>query len=743
MIIIACSFAFTAIAAVTPPVARVDDAVTEHHGVTIHDPYRWLEDTASAESAAWLSGQGAHTRTQLDRIAALPTLRKRVSDLDAMVTRRVWAPQRAGERLFTLERGPEDALGKLFMRTSSRFETISPMEKPRLLFDPDEAIAAGGARQAINNYAASPDGARVAMLTGAADGEVCVLRVRDTATGKDIGPAIDGIWGELTPSWRDDGSALFYTRKNVAGTPFDAKDMFGKLRIYERKLGDDGAPRANTADVPVFGFNVAGAPAAREKDWPFLATTKNSPWAVGMLAEGVSSPLRLFAVDKNQLGRPDASWRQITEEQDGVRDYTHYGRWVFVKTFVDAPRFRVLRYDLANLAAPPVIIMRQQDGVIEQIAAAADGLYVVVRTGAVAELMLLPYDNRETDQRVDLPYAGAVALSFASPDHRGALFQLRAWTQMTQLYEAKWQPSPKGAIMHELVAHNTGLIPSVPALATLTSTLTSQETLCTSHDGAKVPMSIIGPKKRKRGAPVLMYGYGGYGFTSTASFDPTMLAWYEQGGVFAVVNPRGSGAFGEEWYRAGVGANKANTWKDMIACAETLVSTKVASPDRLAIWGVSMGGVAVGRAVTERPELFRSALMQVGILDAIRFIEASPNGPNHEIEMGTLQSKAGVDQLLAMSAYHHVKDGAPYPAVLVIHGLHDNRVEPWCSFKMTARLQAATATVPSASKRSVLLRLDDDAGHGVTMTSQQKNAQWADAIAFLLWNAGVRGFQPL
>jgi prolyl oligopeptidase len=203
------------------------------------------------------------------------------------------------------------------------------------------------------------------------------------------------------------------------------------------------------------------------------------------------------------------------------------------------------------------------------------------------------------------------------------------------------------------------------------------------------------------------------------------------------VNPRGSGAYGEAWYRAGVGATKQNTWRDTIDCAQYLIDERWTEPAKLSVWGVSMGGVLAGRAITERPDLFGTAFLQVGILDAIRFIEATSNGPNHELEMGTVKTREGVQQLLAMSAYHQVRDGVRYPATLLMHGLNDSRVVPWQTLKMTARLQAA-----STSGRPVLLRLESEGGHGVTAEAQARYARLADMFAFQLWQVGDPEFQP-
>lgn len=266
----------------------------------------------------------------------------------------------------------------------------------------------------------------------------------------------------------------------------------------------------------------------------------------------------------------------------------------------------------------------------------------------------------------------------------------------------------------------------------------SIEVLVPSHDGMKVPLSIIHKKDLPRDGkrPTLVTGYGGYGFSLHAAFDPTNLAWLERGGVLAVAHVRGGGEYGEQWRLAGQKQNKQNTWKDFIACCEYLLRERYTSPEKLAGEGTSAGGILIGRAITERPDLFAAALINVGCLDMLR-AETTTNGVPNIPEFGTVTTKDGFDGLLAMSAYHQVKDGVRYPAVLLTHGINDPRVEPWHSAKMTARLQAATA-----SGKPVLFRLDYHAGHGIGSTKRQQQEELADQWTFLLWQMGEPGFQP-
>ena len=268
--------------------------------------------------------------------------------------------------------------------------------------------------------------------------------------------------------------------------------------------------------------------------------------------------------------------------------------------------------------------------------------------------------------------------------------------------------------------------------------LMSTELLVPSHDDVLVPLSVLHRKDMVLNGqnPTLLNGYGAYGFTTSMRFRATDLAWLERGGVLAIAHVRGGGAYGQEWHHAGRKSTKPNTWKDFIACAEYLVKEGYTSPPKLAGQGGSAGGILVGRAITERPDLFAAAHIAVGCTDMVRF-ETTANGPPNIPEFGSVADEAEFRGLLAMSTYHHIKTGVAYPAVLLTHGINDPRVEPWISAKTTARFQAA-----SSSGKPVLFRVDYQSGHGIGSTRDQKNALLADVWAFLLWQFGDAEFQP-
>jgi prolyl oligopeptidase len=258
-------------------------------------------------------------------------------------------------------------------------------------------------------------------------------------------------------------------------------------------------------------------------------------------------------------------------------------------------------------------------------------------------------------------------------------------------------------------------------------------------DGVKVPLVIIA----RRGIalngknPTILYGYGSYGYTIDPAFAPVRYAWFEHGGIFAIAGVRGGGEHGNDWHMGGFKGSKPNTWQDGIACAEYLIGKHYTAPAYLAAQGASAGGIFVGRIMTARPDLFRGAIVQVGMTDTLRS-EFSANGATNISEYGTVADPAGFKGLLEMSTYQHVTDGTAYPAVLFAHGLNDPRVDVWNSLKTTARLQKATT-----SGRPVLLRVELQAGHGMGSTRLQRVAEQADIFSFLLWQMGDPGFQPV
>jgi len=714
--VVVFSLLSTGVLAFGPPPAK--PATTRYHGVEVHDPYRWLEDTSNREVAQWMKDAGAHATQTLAAIPGRERLFAAMLNYDSAVSARVARLAReAGDQWFFERRGAGEDQFKLMLR-----QGLGGAD--RVLVDPEQFERETGKPHAINYYTPSPGGRFVAYGISAQGSEAAVLHLLNTRSGKRIGAPIDRAdFGNV--SWSPDGRYMLFTRLQALkpGMPPTAKYQRSQTLLLER-----GAPLSRAR--PVFG---AGAPGTRIADTgiPFAGFTHDGRWALGFVFNGTQSEISLYLAPARSLlqGRP--RWRQLLSPDDKVTSVAYMHDTLYLVSHRDAPRSKVLEVSLAGFhLARARELVAPSERVVTAVAAAADALYIEARDGNIKRLYRHRWRSSGVEE-VKLPTEGSFSLSggegsmgAADPRFPGLVLDLQSWNRAPRIY----------AIDAEGAALDTGLQPAGPHDAPAQVEVT--EVQVPSHDGVLVPMSIIHRKDVQLDGsnPTLLYGYASYGSTEEPSFSLSRLAWLDAGGVFAVANPRGSGVYGQDWYKAGFQASKPNSWKDFIACAEWLIARQWTSPQRLGILGGSAGGILVGRAMTERPELFAAVIPAVGALDMLR-AEETPNGIPNIPEFGSHVSESGFKALLAMSTYHQIRDGVKYPAVLLTHGVNDPRVEVWHSTKTAARLMAA-----SASGKPVLLRLDYQAGHGVGSTKRQQLEERADMFAFLLWQMGLSGY---
>jgi prolyl oligopeptidase len=356
---------------------------------------------------------------------------------------------------------------------------------------------------------------------------------------------------------------------------------------------------------------------------------------------------------------------------------------------------------------------------------ASDGLYVSERAGSSFALRRVSFDG-SASEAIKLPFAGTIYGLVADARARGVLFNLQGWVNAGR--EFAYDPSTHSAM-------DTGLVP--PA-KTESDTIEAHDEFATSYDGTRIPVSIIAKKGLVRNGshPTILVGYGSYGLSLDPYYAPMVQAWIDRGGVYAVAHLRGGGEYGDAWHRAGQKLWKINTSLDFIAAAHYLIDQHYTQPKLLAANGGSAGGIVMGSALTMDPGLFRVVLDDVGVSDTLRF-ETEPNGPPNVPEFGSVSTEDGFHALYGISAYAHIHDGTPYPAVLFTTGANDPRVSSWHMLKMAARVSAATS-----SGRPVLLRIDFDAGHGFGSGLSQTAGLLADEWAFALWQMGQPGFQP-
>lgn len=711
-----------------PPPFPAGTTQDTYFGTTVPDPYRALEDVKNSQVAAWMKAQSDYARARLDTLPGRKDLLARIRLYDDAVPARVIdVERRPGELYFYQRRGAKDNQFKLYVQQGLGGKQSSDQggdkgrSKERLLVDPEALQKQTGSPHAINYYTPSYTGKYVAYGMSAGGSEDAELYVIETATGKRIaGPISRAQYGGV--AWLPDDSGLFFNRLQEMKPGMAPIEKFQNTRTVLYRLGSD-VEQAPTVFAAANGIGLNPA-----QDSPYTFPIYGTSWAATRIYHGTDNEASLYIAPLADVLAGKAQWRRLFEQSESVVNMAFVGERLFALTHKGAARFKLIETSLTQpdfQAAREVV--PQGKGVLTGLARARDGLYVTRRDGAVthlARVRLAPAPgSAPMVEDVKLPFEGSLELSGADYRLPGTLLSLQSWTRGPQIYLAEGQR-----------VSNTKLQPlgKYDALQDYVST----EVLVPSHDGAQVPLSILHKKGLKLDGtnPTLLWGYASYGITEEPWFSAWRLAWLERGGVFAVANPRGSGAFGQDWYKAGFQQTKPNTWKDFIATAEYLVAKKYTSSTRLGIWGGSAGGILVGRAMTERPDLFAAAIPAVGVLDTVR-AELTPNGLPNIPEFGTHKTESGFRALQAMSTYSAIKDGVRYPAVLLTHGVNDPRVEVWQSTKAAARLQAAAANVADA--RPVLLRLDYAGGHGVGDTKAQRQAERADVLAFLLWQFGL------
>ena len=694
--------AATTLAAAAPPVARVAPVEDRYFGETVVDRYRWMENDKDADWLPFLKGQNAHTRGVIDALPARPALLKRIQQLSGDVVA-TSALQRAGKRLFFQQRPVGSNNFKLFVRENGQ---------DRVLVDPT-ALDTAGSHVSLDFWRASPDGSRLAYGLSKDGSEDSTLQILEVATGKVLPERIPNTQNAET-QWLPDGSGFFYNQ------------LTGKLDTPQRYLDSRARfHRIGTVDSDPVLVARGLDPRLKFDDIqaPYLLTARGSDRAVLLLAD-VRRERRVLVAPLADVLRGKVRWQPVADFADEVTDVELDGDRLYLLANQGHPRGRVLvtsarQPDLAHALEA----VAESTLVLQNMVRARDGLYLRAMDGGLGRLQRLVAGKLET---IALPFDGTLAQVDADAAQDGALVTLSGWLTPTGV----WSVDRSGKLA------DTGLTPR-PTIDT--SAYTTERRFATAKDGTRIPYSLIYRKDLKHdgSAPAFMQAYGSYGAPAyTPSFAGRSLALIDAGAIVGYAHVRGGGEYGRDWHRAGQLENKPNTWRDLIAVTEDMIAKGDTSAQRLVIGGRSAGGVTVGMALTERPDLFAAVVSGVGWHNPLRYV-AEPNGYGEEPEWGAIREESGYRSLKGIDSYQHVVDGTRYPAVLLTTGVTDPRVAPFHPAKMAARLQAATA-----SGKPVLLRVDFDAGHGMGSTRAQQDAEAADTYAFILWQTGQTATAP-
>ncbi|HWN64229.1 MAG TPA: prolyl oligopeptidase family serine peptidase [Candidatus Binatus sp.] len=665
----------------------------EYQGMTVEDPYQWLEKDDDPEVKAWSAAQNQQTRDYLDKLPDRAAIEKQLTEWYAKTSPSYSSLVSRPGILFAMKFQPPKQQPMLVTLAST-----DDLKSEKVVLDPNVLDAKG--TTAIDWFVPSLDGKYVAVSLSKGGSEDGTLHFYETATAKALTDTIARVQyptAGCSAAWTADGTGIYYTRFPRQGDRPEA-DLNFYQQVYFHKLGT-----ADTEDIYSIG-----------KDFPRIAevvleASRDGKYILATVANGDGGDFAHYL-----LG-PGGNWKQITQFSDQIKG-ARLGRdnALYLLSRAGAPRGKILRLPIETPELSSALeIVPTGEPVIERMVPTADALYTGDLLGGPSQIRRFGLDGKG-ETIIPIAKISAVQEMVALKDN-SLLFRDVSYTE-----PAAWFHYVQG----KTEPVKTALRSTSPvSFADIEVT----REFATSKDGTKIPLNIIRKKGIKQDGqnPTLLYGYGGYGISLSPNFDFTRRVWFDRGGVYVVANIRGGGEFGEEWHKAGNLTKKQNVFDDFAAAAEYLIKQKWTRSEKLAIQGGSNGGLLMGAMIAQHPDLVRAVVSSVGIYDMLR-VELAPNGAFNVTEFGTVKDPEQFKALYAYSPYHHVVDGTKYPSVLMMTGANDGRVAPYHSRKMTARLEEATK-----SDNPILLRTSSSAGHGQGTALSERIKQLADIYSFL------------
>ena len=675
-----------AVAKPFPPTRR-DDLVETLHGQTVADPYRWLEDEHAPEVVSWMDAQDAYARAELAKLPGRDAIAARLREVfyfDAL-----GAPTHRKGRYFYSRKHADKEKTVVYWKQGER-------GAEQVLFDPNTWSTDGSS--GLGGWWPSRDGKYVAYAKKENNADETVTYLRDVATGKDLTDVIAGT-KYASVSWTPDSKGFYYTWVPPVGGDVTIANRPGYAELRFHKVGAD--PATDAMVHPRTGN-------------PQTFLRGGLSWDGTWLFAGVQHGWNSSDVYFKPAADPKAPWTTLVAGVPANFEVTAWKGRFYVNTNDGAPRYQVFAVDPRKPArADWKLIIAQNDDTLENVDVIGGQLVVSYLRNVTSAIEIHGLDGKRL-RSIALPPLGTASGLLGTPDEDTAYFGFASFTEAAVNY----QTSIKTGKVREW---------SRVKLPIDTSGFVVEQVRYPSKDGTPIPMFLL----RKKDAPrdgsnrVLLYGYGGFNVSLTPGFSSARAVWLERGGMIAIPNLRGGGEFGEDWHKAGMGANKQNVFDDFIAAGRYLVDSGWTTPARLAIQGGSNGGLLVGAAMTQAPAQFGAVVCGVPLLDMVRYHRFG-SGATWIPEYGTADDPAQFATLFAYSPYHHVVDGTRYPPLLMLSSDHDDRVDPLHARKFVAAVQHA---IPG--DRPALLRIEKNAGHGGADAVKQAVEQNADTYAFL------------
>lgn len=683
---------------ITYPATRRTDVAETLHGVRVADPYRWLEALNAPETAEWIAAQNRVTEEYLASLPQRDAFRERLTALWNYP--RITLPTRLRNGVLFYRRNT--GLQKQFVVLARS----SPRTPAKVVIDPNTLSPDGSI--ALSQFEPSPDGRHVAYALSEGGADWQDVRIRQVRTGKDLGETLH--WVRFSAlSWTRDGKGFFYSRYPARSDADKLSAALEHQKLYYHRIG-------TPQEQDVLVYERPDLPA-----W-FISgvVSEDGRYLWIYMAKGADTKNRLYVVDLRDPAAPDVSARAtaIVDTDDGEYSVIgNDGATAYLRTDLGAPRRKVVAVSITNPErARWRTVIAEGAHPIDDVQLTKTHLVVTRLVDVKGELALYTLDGKPAG-KVALPGIGTVAGISASRD----------WATFHYAFTSPLYPT---TVFRYDVATRRSTPFDPPALHFDPSRYQTTQLFATSRDGTRVPFFVTHRKGiALDGAnPTLLYAYGGFAVTLAPTFSPSNVAWMDLGGVYVSASLRGGAEYGEAWHQAGMKEKKQNVFDDFIAVAEHLVRERYTSPRHLVIEGGSNGGLLVGAAMTQRPDLFAVALPAVGVLDMLRYHKFT-GGQAWATEYGSADDAGAFPYLLKYSPLHNVKAGTCYPATLVTTADHDDRVVPSHSFKFIAELQRA-----QGCDRPVLIRVETQGSHGYRPTDKLI-AETADVLAFAMAQA--------
>jgi prolyl oligopeptidase len=710
-----------------PPTVRHDTADTLF-GVRVEDPYRWLEPVNAPDVQKWVHAQSGYARQVLDALPTQAELTQRFTEilyLDA-----ISPPEVRGGQQFYSRRYKTKEKSILMVRPVAG-EKGSGEE--RALIDPNEMSPDGSV--SLGDWFVSWDGKHVAYALRENNADESTLYVRDVASGKDS--AVDVIPGAkyAGPSWTPD-NAGFYYEWLPPPEGIEVSERPGRTELRYHALGSDpkNDPVIFPATLDPKTFLFGGV--SRDGRWLFVGVQHG--WNQTDLyvkdARKPRTPVRPLPSEKATLGADQRvaeyakalGFEPFVVGKDAIFRVSWWDGAFYVRTNHEAPNYRVLKVKPGHFA------LNEWKEIVPESAAKLDDSSIIggrlvlsYLKNAASAIELRDLDGKLL-RGIDLPGVGSVGGVLGDPDRDEAYFSFTSFTVPSQIFKTS-------------IASGATELWSEVELPIDTRNMVAEQTWYTSKDGTRVSMFVVHQKgiPLDGSHPTLLYGYGGFNIDMTPAFSALAAVWLEHGGVYAVPNLRGGGEYGEAWHRAGMGKNKQNVFDDFAGAAQHLVALGYTRPEKLAIYGGSNGGLLVGAAMTQHPELFGAVVCGVPLLDMVRY-PLFGSGKTWIAEYGSPENADEFAALYAYSPYHHVQAGAKYPSLLMMAADSDDRVDPMHARKFTAAVQWSAQGEGQGSGKPALFRVEENAGHGGGDMVKKRVASSTDIVAFLLDQLGAK-----